>query len=1004
MTLAQRPPAGASILGAGGDPQARIAEHAHHVEAEIGRAAVSQLLAGGPLAESLHILLVLIVAVLVWNSLPLELTIGWVGAVAAAAGLRTWWRLRVRRLAPAAEQALRGVRLTVAGVGLAWGFGAAAAIPALPLHEGALTLVVLAGIVAGATSTLVGDTRSFRYLLITVLGPLPIGFLAQGQARPQLIAIALIALFAWGMDRVHSRAHRTFAERVRAVALLELTSQELARQHAYLDTLLQSVPVAIAVIDRARRIRNLNRQFTVLFGYESNEAVGRPLDELVVPENQRAASREMEQRVWQGETVTADTERLHRDGRLIPVRLSAAYAQDATGEVVIVRYEDITQRKRAEAAIREARDVAERAAHARSAFLANMSHEIRTPMNAVLGFVELVLDTELSGEQRRALELVRSSSEALLTILNDILDYSKIEAEHLELETIPFDLPKVVHATATLLAVRAREKHLELTVDVTPDVPHLVRGDPTRVRQVLMNLIGNAIKFTEQGEVAVSAVVARGDTNRASVRFRVRDTGIGISRDQLTTIFREFSQADASMTRRYGGTGLGLAISRKLVALMGGELTVASEVGRGSEFSFTLTFPIEAAVPLARTGGATTSLGGRRLLVVDDNETNRRILRDMLGAEGVAVHEAARADAGMAVLRRAAAAGTPFDLAILDAQMPDQDGFELAAAVRADPDLVATKLLILTSAGQRGDGERCRQMGIQAYLTKPIARADLIEAVGTVLVEAPPAGAAPALITRHSIAESRHTLRVLLAEDNVVNQQVATAMLVKRGHQVDVVGNGREAVDAVGARDYDLVLMDIQMPEMDGFTATEAIRALPRGRTLPIIALTAHALSGERERCLERGMTGYLAKPFKAHDLFAAIEGRTGATADTAAAPAPPVDLAAFRGTMREAGAEAAVDGILMTFASTLPQRLEALAEASRGGEAEAIQRAAHAFRSAAATIGAHRLAQLLEAMEASARSGEVARAQGGLQDVTSEAQTVLDQVRLAVDGGGGHG
>ena len=984
------------------DPVAGGTAHDPRVEAEVRRAALSQLLKGGPLAEAVHVLLVVVVAALVWNSLPLALTAGWVGAVTAAAALRTWWRLGLSRRTASPEEALRGVRLTVAGVGLAWGFGAAAAIPALGLDQAALILVVLAGIVAGATGTLVGDRRSFHYLLLTALAPLPIGILLHGHSRAHLIATLLIVLFVGGMDRVHRRAYRTFVERVRAAVLLASSTQDLARQHAYLDALIASTPVAIAVLDGRRSIRSVNPAFETLFGYSTAEAVGASIDALIVPDSLRSESSDLEARARAGEIVRVEIERRRKDGRPIQVRLSAAAVKAAPEGGLVALYEDISDRKAAEQAMRAARELAERVARARSAFLANMSHEIRTPMNAVLGFVELVLDTELQVEQRRALELVRSSSEALLTILNDILDYSKIEAEHLELESIPFDLPKVVHATATLLAVRAREKHLELTVDVPPDVPHMVRGDPTRVRQVVMNLIGNAIKFTEQGEVDVSAAVVGYHDDRTSVRFRVRDTGIGISDEQLATIFDEFTQADASMTRRYGGTGLGLAISRKLVALMGGQLSVTSEVGRGSEFSFTLRLPVERSAAAA-TPGRAVSLGGRRLLVVDDNETNRRILRDMLGAEGVAVHEAARADAGLTALRRAAAAGTPFDIAILDAQMPDQDGFELAAAVRADPDLAATKLLILTSAGQRGDGERCRQMGIQAYLTKPIARADLIEAVGTVLLEAPPAGAAPALITRHSIAESRHTLRILLAEDNVVNQQVATAMLVKRGHQVDVVGNGREAVDAVGARDYDLVLMDIQMPEMDGFTATEAIRALPRGRTLPIIALTAHALSGERERCLERGMTGYLAKPFKAHDLFAVIERRTAATADTAAAPATPVDLAAFRGTMREAGAEEAVDGILATFASTLPQRLEALAEASRGGEAEAIQRAAHAFRSAAATIGAHRLAQLLEAMEASARSGEVARAQGGLQDVSSEAQTVLDHVRLAVDGGG-HG
>src|SRR5438874_738327 len=968
------------------------------VEAEVRRAALGQLLKGGPLAESLHVVLVLIVAALVWDSLPRALTIGWVGAVTAAAALRTWWRLGLSRRTATPEEALRGVRLTVAGVGLTWGFGAAAAIPALGLDEAALILVVLAGIVAGATGALVGDRRSFRYLLVTVLAPLPVGILLLGHSRPHLLATLLIALFAWGMDRVQQRGYRTFADRVRAAVLLESSTQELARQHAYLDALIASTPVAIAVLDNQRTVRSVNPAFVTLFGYSATEVTGASIDGLIVPESLRSESGDLEARARAGEIVRVEVERRRKDGRHIQVRLSAAAVKAADEGALVALYEDISDRKAAEQAMRAARDTAERATLAKASFLANMSHEIRTPMNAVLGFVELVLDTELAPEQRRALELVRSSSEALLTILNDILDYSKIEAEHLELESIPFDLPKVVHATATLLAVRAREKHLELTVDVPPDVPRMVRGDPTRVRQVLMNLIGNAIKFTEQGEVDVSAAVVGYHDHRTSVRFRVRDTGIGISQEQLATIFDEFTQADASMTRRNGGTGLGLAISRKLVALMGGQLSVTSEVGRGSEFSFILRLPVETSTA-APTPGRAVSLGGRRVLVVDDNETNRRILRDMLGAEGVAVHEAARADAGMAALRRAAAAGTPFDLAILDAQMPDQDGFELATVIRGDAHLAPTRLLILTSAGQRGDGERCRQLGIQAYLTKPIARADLIEAVGTVLAGTPSAAGGADLVTRHSIAESRHTLRILLAEDNPVNQQVATAMLLKRGHQVDVVANGREAVDAVARVRYDVVLMDIQMPEMDGFEATARIRALPQGGPLPIIALTAHALSGERERCLERGMTGYLAKPFKAHELFAVVEGRGGDGTEPAAAPAPPVDVDAFRRTMEEAGAAEAVDGILATFVQTLPQRLDALTAATGGDSAEPIQRAAHAFKSAAATIGARALAALLEQIEAAAHAGDVAGARAKLESVRAEAHAALAYLQPTVKG-----
>ncbi|PYO63182.1 MAG: hypothetical protein DMD70_04450, partial [Gemmatimonadetes bacterium] len=541
------------------DPAALAADEEPRVDAEVQRAAVRQLLAGGPFAESLHILLVSVVAALVWNSLPLGVTGGWVGAVTAAALLRTWWRLRVRRRAPSTEEALRGIRLTVTGVGLAWGVGAAMAIPALQPHEGALVLVVVTGIIAGATSTLVGDRRSFRYLLITTLAPLPFGILLQGHGRFNVIATVLIALFALGMDRVHRRGYRNFAERVRGGVLLERSTQEVARQHAYLDALIASTPVAIAVLDDQRAVRSVNAAFETLFGYSAAEVVGAGIDGLIVPEAFRSESSDLETRVRGGEIVRVEVERVRKDGRRIQVRLSAAAVKAAADGALVALYEDISDRKAAEAAMREARDLAERVARARSAFLANMSHEIRTPMNAVLGFVELVLDTELAPEQRRALELVRTSSEALLTILNDILDYSKIEAEHLELESIPFDLPKVVHATATLLAVRAREKHLELTVDVPPEVPQMVRGDPTRVRQVLMNLIGNAIKFTDQGEVDVSASLLQRDGAGAAVQFRVRDTGIGISAEQLGTIFQEFTQADASMTRRYGGTGLGLA-------------------------------------------------------------------------------------------------------------------------------------------------------------------------------------------------------------------------------------------------------------------------------------------------------------------------------------------------------------------------------------------------------------------------------------------------------------
>ena len=437
---------------------------------------------------------------------------------------------------------------------------------------------------------------------------------------------------------------------------------------------------------------------------------------------------------------------------------------------------------------------------------------------------------------------------------------------------------------------------------------------------------------------------------------------------------------------------------------MGGELTVTSELGRGSEFAFTLPLPVDAA-PVHPSRPGTMSFQGQRVLIVDDNATNRRILHELLAGDGMVVGEAGGATEALDALRRAE---RPYEFAIIDAQMPGTDGFGLAAAVQADPRLAVTRLVMLTSAGQRGDGERCRQLGIRGYLNKPIARSDLLEVLALLL--APPVAPAaptpgPEVITRHTIAESRRTLRILLAEDNPVNQQVAATMLRKRGHVVDIVADGRQAVDAVRARGYDILLMDVQMPEMDGLAATRAIREGPHGRDVPIVALTAHALAGDRERCLAAGMNGYLTKPFKAHDLFATVEKWTEAapptpveSARTTGAPAP-VDLDGFRASMRDADSEDAVDGILDTFLAGVPERVEALVVAVSAGDGGAIARVAHAFKSAAGSIGAHRLATILQEMEESGGAGALDTARDELDRARLEAGAVVRYLRSVQEG-----
>jgi PAS domain S-box-containing protein len=789
---------------------------------------------------------------------------------------------------------------------------------------------------------------------------------------------------------------------------------ELARERDLLRTLMDHLPDLIFVKDTKGRFITANKALLNLYGIkELDDLVGKTDLDFCTPElaahyaeDDRAVIESGKPLIDREET-SVDTEghetwlmttKVPLEGRRGKVR----------GLVGIGR--DITKRKRTEEELKAAKEAADAANRAKSDFLANMSHEIRTPMNAVIGMTELLLDTNLDDSQRQYVRMVHESGESLLSLINDILDFSKIEAGKLELEQIAFSLQETLGDTLKSLALRAHRKGLELAFHIAPDVPDALVGDPGRFRQIVVNLVGNAIKFTDHGEVVVDVCCRSREGEDVELGFSVTDTGIGIPADKLEGIFGVFEQADTSTTRRYGGTGLGLAICARLVELMHGGVSVESAQGQGSAFRFSARFRLDREIPDTKVRRP-ERLQGMRVLVVDDNATNRQILEEVLRVRGMVPLTASSADEAIEILRRAAQSDERVPLVLTDVNMPKTDGFTFIQWIREDDSLRSMVVMVLTSGDRPGDRQRCQELNVAAHLMKPVKQSELVDAIVSefgAASEKQPSDTEFSSLDAHRIPP----LRILLAEDAIANQVLALGVLKKWGHSVVVANNGREAVERLESEPFDLVLMDIQMPEMDGLEATQTIRRMEYtgrlsqpARRIPIVAMTAHAMHGDRERCFEAGMDGYVSKPIRVKELYEAIGEYFAHAESPSTDPQAPADETAGAVDWSIALENVQQDRDLLqsvaaAFLSESGAHNEALATAVSQGDAEETCRCAHRLKGTLTMFGASEAAELASTIEEQARAGRFDDVKTSSKSFRTALERATREIRAFVDEG----